>query len=460
MSPSAAVLQSLEKRSVESQTLYFRASGTNDLSANEIIFFEQIERFLAPYAATEIGPGLVKFMLSIVFEDDKSEVVTFGLTGQNTIYRSVFQINSIFDLEGDSDDVNTFSRQDATAILRAVFENNLLDRLLMALNNRRVRISNIVEYDPNDDTNSNGGDEVGPTEPPLNDDIGSQDPRSKDNSRRNALLITLFSGALVVFALSVAIYLNNRRRRRYYHYGEKVAQASGVSGSQGPVSLSGSSEDGVSKVQRAAGASKSYNSRDFLRQDTTMTSGLEPMLDDIENTYSHYASPSYEEEKFEMEPLDPNNRTLPSSVVDPNAIAGATLTALDGSASVRQLNEAYPEFEMFAGLKQPGSPGSPQTQYDIPPSSPINHNSYNSPISPYWSVDGALSGPEDEDYQNDRKRWQDEANDIGLASTPDHLSGGSTSDAYKSSSEESEKGWSDENESEDGRKIQILPSVD
>jgi len=75
-------------------------------------------------------------------------------------------------------------------------------------------------------------------------------------------------------------------------------------------------------------------------------------------------------------------------------------------------------------------------------------------------VDGALSGPEDEDYQNDRKRWQDEANDIGLASTPDHLSGGSTSDAYKSSSEESEKGWSDENESEDGRKIQILPSVD
>eukprot|EP00977_Amphora_coffeiformis_P020104 scaffold7850_cov171-Amphora_coffeaeformis.AAC.2 len=458
VSPTAAVEQSLEKRSIRSETLHFRASGTNDLSANEVIFFEQVERILAPYASTEIGPGLVKFLLSIVFEDDKSEVVTFGLTGQNTIYRSVFQIQSTFDLEGGSDEVDAFGRQDATAVLKAVFQDDLLDRLLLALSNNGVRISNIAVYDPNEDTRPDGGDEAEATEPPR--DIDPSEPRSKDNSRRNTLLITLFSGALVIFALSVAIFLNNRRRRRYYHYGEKVAQASRASGSQGPPSLSGTSEGGGSKVQRAAGASKSYDSRDFLRRDATVASGLEPMLDDIENTYSYYTSPSHEEEKFEMEPLDPKHRALPSAAVDPNAIAGATLTALDGTGSVNQLNETYPEFEMFAGLKQPGSPGSPQTQYDIPPSSPMNPDNNHSPISPYWSVDGAVSGPEDEDYQNDRRRWQDEANDIGLASAPDHNSGGSTSDAYNSSSEESEKGWSDENVSEDGRKVQILPSVD
>ena len=427
------------------------------------MFFEEVERILAPYATSQIGPELIKFLLSVVFEDDKKDVVSLGLTGQNTLYRSVFQIEAIFDLEGDSDMVNRFGRRDATSIVGTVFQDQLLDRLLLALANRGIRISNIGIYDPKDDANgSEGGGDT--TTIPESDDPDLPESKTKDKSRRNAVLVTLFSGALVIFALCVAIFLNNRRRRRYYHYGEKVAQASRISGSQGPLSISETSEGGGSKVQRAAGASKSYDSRDFLRRDATMASGLEPMLDDIENSYTYYTSPSYEEEKLEMEPLDPTNQSLSSAgVVDPNAIAGATLTALDGTGSVSQLNESYPEFEMFAGLKQPGSPGSPQTQYDIPPSSPMNPNKPPSPISPYWSVDGALSGPEDEEYQSDRRRWQDEANDIGLTSAPDHNSrdGESTSDAYNSSStEESEKGWSDESESEDGRKVQVLPSLD
>lgn len=458
-------MESLETRSVRSNTLHFRASGTSDLGANDVIFFEEVERILTPYANNQIGPALIKFVLSVVFEDDKKDIVSLGLTGQNTLYRSVFQIQGVFDLEGSSDMVNAFGRRDATGIVEAVFEGQMLDRLLLALNNRGIRISNIGVYDPNDDANAGGNQNGGDTtETPESEDLDSSEPRSEDKSSRNAVLITLFSGALVIVALSVAIFLNNRRRRRYYRYGETVAQASRGSKSQEPLSISGTSEGGGSKVQRAAGASKSYNSSDFLRRDATMVSGLEPMLEDIENSFTYYTSPSYEEEKFEMEPLNPTRTALPPADADPNAVAGATLTALDGTGSISQLNEEYPEFEMFAGLKQlPGSPGSPHTQYDIPPESPIGTNNHSSPLSPYWSVDGAVSGPEDEEYQNDRRRWQDEANDIGLVSTPDHNShsGGSTSDAYNSSSaEESEKGWSEDAESEDGRKVQVLPSVD
>lgn len=462
VSPSANIIQSLETRQVKTETLFFRASGTDDLGASEVVFFEEVERIFAPYASSQIGPMLTKFLLSIVFEHDKLDIVSLGLTGQNTLYRSVFQISTIFDLEGSPDIVSSFGRDEATNILSNLFKDQMLNRLLLALSNRGVRISNIASYDPQEDSSAGSKESQDDINTPTTpDEDESNDPdnksRSGDGANRNVLLLTLFSGALVVIAMALAIFLNSRRRRRYYHYGEKVAQASRVSGSvmSGQGSTAEKSDGGGSRVQRAALAKKSYDSRDFLRRDATMASGLEPMLTDIENHY--FTSPSYEEEeKFEMEPLEPSGRVLPSPKSS-TEVAGATLTALDGGGSVGQLNETYPEFEMFVGLKQPASP---QSQYDIPPQSPPGQDGQNSPISPYWSVDGGISsGGEDDEYQNDRRRWQDEANDIGLVTASDHSSGDSSS-TYKSSSEESEKGWSDESESDDGRRVQVLPSID
>lgn len=455
-SPTASALQSLETRSIKSPPLTFRASGTSNLGEFEIQFFEEVERILSPYAASEIGPTLTKFLLSIIFEQDKLDIVSLGLTGENTLYRSVFQVSAEFALEGVEDEVSTFSSDDAAEVLGAVFKGQMLDRLLLGLSNKNIRISNIAEYDPRDEPAQGSSDST----PGSSDDDTPSDrsapTSSKDRTNRNILLITLFAGAVVVLALSIAIYLNVRRRKRYYYYGEKVTQASRTSAS-GPGSTGGDSRGGGSRVQRAALATKSYDSRDFLRRDATMASGLEPMLNDIENRHS-YASPSFEEEKFEMEPLDPSPAPLPPS--GPEPVTTATLTALDGSGSVGQLNEAYPEFDLFVGLKQPLSP---QTQYDIPPSSPSSANKQDSPMSPYWSVDGAISAPEDEEYVNDRRRWQDEANDIGLVA-PDHNSSrDDSSDAYNSSStesQESEKGWSSTSGSDDDRKVQVLPSID
>lgn len=461
-SPTAEAVEALETHSVKTSTLSFRASGTTNLGEHEIEFFEEVERVLAPYAASEIGSILTKFFLSIIFEHDKLDIVSLGLTGENTLYRSVFTVSAEFSVEGVADEISQFHTHQATKILNDLFKDMLLSRLLLGLSNKGIKISNIAEYDiadePAGDSSNDGGT---PTTPDSEDERGAPQPASGSSSRtqKNILLITLFAGAVVVLTLSIAIYFNVRRRRRYYHYGEQVAQASKGGGSaSGPGSLAGSSQGSASKIQRAALATKSYDSRDFLRRDATKSSGLEPMLDDIEN---YYASPSYEEEKSEMEPLEPP-AALPPPSDGPEPIGGATLTALDGSESVGQLNQTYPEFDMFVGLKAPMSPQS--TTFDIPPSSPSSENRQNSPISPYWSVDGAISVPDDEEYVNDRRRWQDEANDIGL-DAPEHSSSHDSSDAYNSSSgspsEESEGGWSDEHDSDDEhRQVQVLPSID
>jgi hypothetical protein len=444
---------------VETDTLTFRASGTSDLGSHEVAFFEEVERILAPYARSQVGSVLTKFVLSVVFEHDKLDVISLGVSGQNTLYRSLFQITSVFDLEGYPEELSSFKRQEATELLASLFSDQMLQRLISALEARNIRISNIAEYDPSNEEAGDGNTENGQgqvniiRQPPVNDEPG------ENKSSRSALLITLFSGALVVLALGVGLLFNIRRRRRYFHYGEKTARSSYAP------SYSVNS-DGESMVQRAALATKSYQSRDFLKNAATASSALAPMLDDIENSYSdNYVSSSYQEEKTEVEPLDPPATVLPPSNGDTHDIMGATLTNLDGSHSVSKLPSEYPEFEMFVGLKQPESP---QSQYEIPLQGSPSQSHEGSPISPYWSVAGAInsnSGTEDEEYLEDRRRWQEEANDIGLASAPDHTSSHEVdsnegSDESSSTEEESEEGWSDENGSYDDRKIQILPDID
>ena len=441
-------LESVEKLSIQSNTLSFRASGTNDLGAHEVLFFEEVERVLAPYARSEIGPQLTKFLLSIVFEHDKLDVVSLGITGQHTLYRSIFQISTVFDLEGTPEDISWFNSEDGTEILEALFKDQMLQRILLGLNNRGIRISNIALYDPEEDSATDREPEI-----PVIPHNKAEEPTSKKSSR-SVLLITLFSGGLVVLAVGLALLINLRRRQRYFHYGETVARSSYASYS----SSSSGNSNGVSKVQRAALATKSYNSSDFLRPIVTTSSTLAPVLDDIEQSYSDYYNPSgYEEEKNEVEPLDPPASFLPHSDQDSTGAIGATLTNLNGGDSVGDLNETYPEFEMFVGLKQPTSP---ETQYDIPPESPPQQTKQGSPVSPYWSVDGAIrsaSEVDDEEYLEDRRRWQDEANDIGLETAPDHASREDHSASDDNSAEESERGWSDENESYD---VQILPELD
>lgn len=465
-SPTREVTPSLETRSIASKTLTFRAAGTTDLGSAEVTFFEEIEKLLAPIAQSEIGSMLTKFLLSIVFEHDKLEVVSIGLTGQNTLYRSVFQITARFDVEGAIDAVNDFDGEDATNLLRGLFEGTNKNRLLLFLANKGIRISSFDEIVPKEEPSNGDSADGGDTDPSADDTPPAPPIKTKKkDSNRNVLFITLFAGSLVIFALGLAMLVNNRRRRRFYYYGEQAARAGAKVSSdetQSEPSIADMSDSGGSKVQRAAGANKSYNSSDFLKRDATMVSGLEPMLGDVENEYAtYYTSPSYDEEaKAEFEALDPQTKPLQSRH-DPSPMLDATLTALDdGTESVGRMGQTYPEFDVFVNMQ----PSSPHSEYDAPPTSPpLAYNGINSPTSPYWSVDGALgNGPDDEEYLNDRRRWQDEANDIGLVTAPSHISSYAAGheEPPGHSSEESENGWSDESDSHDGRRVVHIRSID
>jgi hypothetical protein len=459
-SPTAEAVESVETRLVQSNALTFRASGTTSLGSVEVKFFEHVERLMQPYAASQVGPALTKFLLSIVFQHDKEEVSTIGATGQNSLHRSVFQMSQLFNLEGAGEEVSVFTKAEATQIVSSFFQGTMLNRLLEALAQDGIHISHIGEYDPEDDTTSNpeDGDIDGDVPPAENDGLQPpNDPNSDKNNSRSVVLVTLFSGSIVILALGAAMLINTRRRRRFYYYGEKVAQASSMSESYAMHESSSeeNSDSGGSRIPKAALAQKSYDSRDFLRNHANVSSGLEPMVPTTNDEPTYFN----EEEKTEIEELDALERaaTMPYSD-EPAAVAGALLTCLDGEGAVGNMDRNYPEFEMFSNLEQPLSPqtdyspepGSPESPYVQGGSPPGHYVNSEDPQSPYWSVDGGLSSnPDDEDYQSDRRRWQDEANDIGLVALPDHASSMDGS--------ESENGWSTD-ETEPG--IQVLRSLD
>mmetsp|Transcript_9063 Transcript_9063/g.19536 ORF Transcript_9063/g.19536 Transcript_9063/m.19536 type:complete len:165 (-) Transcript_9063:17-511(-) len=129
--------------------------------------------------------------------------------------------------------------------------------------------------------------------------------------------------------------------------------------------------------------------------------------------YSSDGDPASSEEDFDGTTNDRDEHARSGKVEDVfrvqnpfdyNEVAQATLTNLDGDGSIKGIDSSYPEFEMFVNVK--------------------------TPPTPQWPDGEDLYESQNEEYNTQRKRWQEEANDLDSIGLPDRQDASSAGSSY------------------------------
>lgn len=401
---------------LEPDAVNLQAVGSVDVNSVREVFFGHVERLIKPYMADHVGDILQKFQLNIEFLPTKTRSVSVGITGQRSMTLSYFDVLVKMQISSQSiEDLNLFQDKQATAAVASFFEGHSLGALISSLNQAKIPINTILhaelsmeDYLENLHTIGEG-QQVGGS----NQSAKATNDEDEDEDKTAALYAALVSGGAVLVAIVLAILYNRRRKRRFeVHYPGESSKGSLYTDSNAStastikpaaITLRNKSTDEAS-VQSAM--SSLYHNSAFKKRGFSFLPSRLSLDSDQEGEEKECFSEDQEQgsqfvNKGEMVCVDDN----------PNYAVTSALTCLDGAQHNVDLPNQYPEFDLYSNM---------------PPSSP-------------WSADG-ISIPysykvDDEEYQNERRRWRDEADDLALIAIPDPSVAGSetksdSSDCY------------------------------
>jgi hypothetical protein len=372
-----------------------QAVGSVDVNLVRQPFFQHVETLMKPYMMKHVGEILRNFELNIEFLPPKTRSIPVGVTGSQFRTVSFFDVLVKMEISSENvDDLTLFRDEQATAAVTSFFKGMSLGALITSLNQASIRIDTILHAELSMEehlANLYPVDEGLQVSDPFekvqgNDPVESaiKPETSKDDKKDKAaaLYAALVSGGAVLVAVMLAILYNRRRQRRFkIHYPGDSEEGSLFTDSD------------VSTIKPAA-----ITLRDKSGDDNSVLSNMSPLYHQSVTRKPGFPiippRMSFDpdlggEEKEELEHA--------SEFVNTGSSA---LTCLDGAQQVDNLSKNYPEFDMYSSM-----PPSP---------------------SPAWSADGVTIpysySVDDEEYQKERKRWHDEADDLALIHIPDQRS--------------------------------------
>jgi hypothetical protein len=378
---------------VSSNVINFQTVGFTDLDMVEKKFYNHTLSLMKPYVVSRLSPMLTKFELVITFLEKKVSESLGTETGFTT-YASVFEVLAGFDLKGDDEQIGAFKATQANALVRDFFHGGMLERLLLILQKDGIHVNEIREVSLNNEgpqiLPSSG---VLPSSPAEAEKIDGNQAKST-MSNQTVLYATLITGIVIAISLVAIVLIKRRRQRRFYVYRDALQSGEVSVSSYGGDAGGGGIQPAAIQKRRRGTTTDSIKSYDA-------SAVLAPVMDgedgDINDVFTFYESSrqmlqgdcsSKEGALISLETPD-----------DHKEVPGAILKCLDGEVSLNGLNRQYPEFEAFV---------------NIPP-------------SPYWSIAGLSYYGEGEEYQEQRRRWHDEANDLALIALPNLDTGSNSS---------------------------------
>jgi hypothetical protein len=400
--PNASSKNKTGTKWVSSNVLHFQTVGATDLDTVEKKFYNHTLSLMKPYVVSRLAPILTEFELVITFMEKKVST-TVGVEKDMTAYASVFEVLAGFNLKGDEEQIGSFQATEANALVRDFFHGGMLERLLLNLENDDIHVKDISEVSLNDE---------GPQIPPDSGDLpaGPGEAEKIDEkstaSNQTVLYATLVTGTVIALSLVAIVLIKRRRQRRFYVYRDAIEGGGASASSYG---------GGIRRIKPAAIQTRNRGTTTDSIESYDASVVLPPVMDseegDINDVFTFYesirklqnASNSQEGALISLETTD-----------DQKEVPGAILKCLDGEISLNGLNRQYPIFEAFVNIHPSSSPCQP---------------------SPYWSVAGLSYYGDGEEYQEQRRRWQDEANDVALIALPNL-----DSDSANSSTDEDSQG--------------------
>lgn len=374
-----------------------QAVGSVDVNSVRQPFFQRVETLMKPYMMKHVGEILKNFQLNIEFLPTKTRSIPIGITGSQFRTVSYFDVLVRVEISSENvDDLALFQDEKATAAVAAFFRGMSLSALITSLKQASIPIDTILHAELSMEehlASLHPVDEVTQVSDPFEKNQGTDPLESVINPETNtddkskkaaALYASLVSGGAVLVAVMLAILYNRRRKRRFkIHYPGDSEEGSLFTDSD------------VSTIKPAA-----ITLRDKSGDDNSVLSNMSSL-------YRHSASrkPGFPIVPPRM-PFDPDlvgeeKEELEHASEFVNTGSSA-LTCLDGAQPVDHLSMNYPEFDMYSSM-----PASPSP-------------------SPAWPADGITIpfsySVDDEEYQKERRRWHNEADDLALIVIPDQRS--------------------------------------
>jgi hypothetical protein len=413
----------LQKATVAAEPRTIQLKGDFDPLQSEQIIFQATESLMRTYMNTYGGDVLDSFELSLIFFHEYDHLTSVDGHPLMTMYFDVdvdFYVTSY-----DMDEIAQFSRNKATKLVERFFSGTHLTRLKRRLSAKGLKIKDAQLFTslPEDIPQSETGDKYQPI-------VSSS--RGKQSGENTVLYAALASGAIMFFALVAVVLVSRREFRKNI----KTVMGS-LSGPKSSSSYSGSSVSSTVSggIKPAALHLRRKREEEQSRQmETSSLDGFSYSDKSFGSNFVRSHQPFLHVTRLGARPREANfviDDTDDESVgrLEDGLVASGALTCLDQERS--ELSKDYPEFELFAHI--------PRQILESKPKLPT------APASPVWSVSatshdvGSTAG--DDDYAEQRRRWQDQQlDDLALVALPDHYSdreGPSESDASTGSSRSS-----------------------
>jgi hypothetical protein len=362
-----------------------QAVGSVDVNSVREPFFQHVESLMKPYMMTHVGEILKKLQLNIEFLPTKTRSISIGVTGSQSMTVSYFDVFVELEISSQGiDDVNSFQDEQATAAVAAFFRGMSLNALISALKQAGIPIDTILHAEKSMEDHianlpsvGDEGQQIVISDPfenvQENDPLESVKPETNnddESDKSTGLYAALVSGGVVLVVVMMAILYNRRRKRRFMiHYPGDSAEGSMFTDSN------------ASTIKPAA-----ITLRHKSRDDNSVQSDMSSL---------YHKSESRKLGIPLVPPRMPQEHESEFVNRGANVTAPSALTCLDGAQPIDRLSNQYPEFDLYSSM----------------------------PASPAWPVDGITIpfsySVDDEDYQKERRRWHDEADDLALIVIPD-----------------------------------------
>jgi hypothetical protein len=387
-----------------------QAVGTVDVARASIreFFFQVVDSMMLEHLKDDARAGnmLKKFELNLDFQPQNTRTIAAGMTRSDILILSYFDVFVDIEIGSTSiDRLNNFQDKQATEAVASFFQGESNKELIKELNRASLKVESIQPVDQamEDHLDSlpvtSDGLILQRDKPKIIEKEKDDNTATDDNDKQTILYASIVSGSVVLSAVVFAVLYNRRKKRQFvaYYPGDSEGGSLFTDGSRSdirPAAITVRSK----KQEDDDGTVNSEFSSLYMPSGGQHMSGslVSPQMSfgDVEGNYQF---DEVETSEFV------NAGAIVSAEGKTGYVGTSALTCLDATASVGALTDDYPEFSLYSSVKLP----SPAT-------------------SPGWSVDG-MSVPfsyhvDDEEYQRQRQRWHDEADDLALIVLPDHAS--------------------------------------
>jgi len=429
--PVLGISPSYKTKTVTPDPILIRITGNFDPETQEQAFFEVVRENFAAYSRASIGHMLLSFDLIAEFITDRPG----AQNGQSTVTTSWSEIKVAYHM-GTDDAIlyDAFTPASAATLLANFFGSKNLKLLIPRLNEAGISVLTIQVHQnlPNDRSGQPKEDED-PENPEIPTPVITPKQAEETRDNRGAVIAATVSGSIILLAVG-AVLVKNRQTQKHSIFDEKASVTSDYSrtdvysGTPGGMYVSAS--ESASNIKPAALQIRKKRERENegkvkLSSDSTISSYQSNGTTNAERADKTNKKSSKKKEVEKAKTEEETTAIVPyADGSDPTA--AKALKCLDGEESVGEMNNSYPEFDLY-------------------------HSAGLAPPSPGWSVGNFSSmsrqyGTEDGDYVSSRKRWHDEANDLDLIALPDHSSDLGYASAHDS--QRSRSGSDDESEAD------------